>query len=183
MHPWAGLAKTSTSMFTIWAQSRRTQISHSLCMCQRGIIPPGGYVAAISPLGEYGPFLRLFKRNLVIGSKTSRDLTWGLFVRHANHFGHALTYDRPFNWTLRCRFHFLRFFFGLKNKIGPSSDSLQNFRRALLWSHLFPIVWVIYFLRSIMLVLSTRLSLPRFSDGSSGKMRIKSIRKGKVDPV
>ena len=31
MHPWAHLAKTSTSIFT--AQSRRTRISHSLCMC------------------------------------------------------------------------------------------------------------------------------------------------------
>ena len=33
MHPWARLAKTSTSISTIWAQSRRTRISHSLCMC------------------------------------------------------------------------------------------------------------------------------------------------------
>ena len=33
MHPWAGLAKTSASIFAIWVQSRRTQISHSLCMC------------------------------------------------------------------------------------------------------------------------------------------------------
>ena len=32
MHPWADLAKTSTSMFTIWAQSRRTRISHSVCV-------------------------------------------------------------------------------------------------------------------------------------------------------
>ena len=32
---------------------------------------------------------------------------------------------------------FLMFFFCLKNKIVRSSDSLQIFRRALLWLHLF----------------------------------------------
>ena len=88
-------------------------------------------------------------------------VTWGLFVRHANHFGHALTYDGPFNWL--CAVGSISYvFFCLKNKIGPSSDFLQYFRRAFLWSHLFPIVWVINFLRTIMPVLSTRLSLPRF---------------------
>ena len=33
MHPWAVLAKKARRLFTIWAQSRRTRISHSLCMC------------------------------------------------------------------------------------------------------------------------------------------------------
>ena len=32
IHPWAGLAK-STSIFKIWAENRRTRISHSLCIC------------------------------------------------------------------------------------------------------------------------------------------------------
>ena len=52
MQPWAGLAKTSTSIFTIWAQSRRTRISHSLCVCVcvSAALYHRGHTAAIFPL-------------------------------------------------------------------------------------------------------------------------------------
>ena len=61
-------------------------------------------------------------------------------------------------------FHFLCSFFCLKkkNKVARLSDSLQIFRRALLWSHLFPTVWMRSLAQKIMGFLSTRLSLPRF---------------------
>ena len=66
-------------------------------------------------------------RNLVIGSKTSRDLR---SVRTSyKPFWPCTHVDlrSPLQLTLRCRFHFLRSFL------------FEKFRRALLWSHLFPI--------------------------------------------
>ena len=53
-------------------------------------------------------------------------------------------------------------FFVWKNKIVRLSDSLQIFRRALLWSHLFPTVWMRSAAQKIMGFFSTWLSLPRF---------------------
>ena len=50
-------------------------------------------------------------------------------------------------------------FFVWKNKITRLSDSLQIFWRALLWSHLFPTVWMSSLAQNIMAFLSTRLSL------------------------
>ena len=47
-----------------------------------------------------------------------------------------------------------------KNKIARLSDSLQIFRRALLWSHLFPTVWMSSLAQKIIAFLITRLSLP-----------------------
>ena len=52
-------------------------------------------------------------------------------------------------------------FFVWKNQIARLSDSLQIFRRALLWSHLFPTVWMSSLAQKIMGFLGTRLSLPR----------------------
>ena len=52
-------------------------------------------------------------------------------------------------------------FFVWKNKIARLSDSLQIFRRALLWSHLFLTVWMSSLAQKIMGFLSTRLSVPR----------------------
>ena len=53
-------------------------------------------------------------------------------------------------------------FFVWKNKIARLSYSLQIFRRALSWSHLFPTVWMRSLAQKIMGFLSTRLSLPCF---------------------
>ena len=55
MYPWASLAKTSSSIFTIWAQSRRnSDFPFTLYVLARHYTT-GGYAAAIFPLGEYGP--------------------------------------------------------------------------------------------------------------------------------
>ena len=77
---------------------------------------------------------------------------------------------------------FLMFiFFVSKNTVARSFDSLQIFRIALLWSHLFPTV---YFFQRIVGILSTRLSFPRFQVGwLEWKMSKKSKCKGKKDPV
>ena len=80
-------------------------------------------------------------------------------------------------------FHLLCSFFVWKNKIARLSDSLQIFRRALLWSHLFPTVWMRSLARKIMGFWAPGSLCHAFSVGSSGKLRIKSIHKGREGPV
>ena len=81
-------------------------------------------------------------------------------------------------------FRFLcSFFFVWKNKITRLSDSLQIFRRALLWSHLFPTVWMRSLAQKIMGFWAPGSLCHSFSVGSGGKLRIKSIHKGREDPV
>ena len=79
---------------------------------------------------------------------------------------------------------FLMFFFIVcKNKIARSSNAFQIFRITLLWPHLFPTVWMRSLAQKKLVFWATGFLCHAFSGGLSGKMRIKSICKGKQHPV
>ena len=93
-------------------------------------------------------------------------------------------YEKQERNVQRTPFFMFCFSVSQKNEITRLSDSLQIFRRALLWSHLFPTVWMRSVAQKQWVFLSTRLSLPRFF----WSVRVenwekKSIHKGREDSV
>ena len=80
-------------------------------------------------------------------------------------------------------FHFLCSFFVWKNKIAACPILFKFSGRALLWFHLFPTAWMRSSAQKIMGFWAPRSLCHAFSVGSSGKLRMKSLHKGREYPV